>query len=191
MTAPTPEPIALEILPLVDHDGGNVLSIDLSAAINAAHATATTVANQVSDKARQAIAAAIECGELLNRQKGSLSFGGWLPWLAIHCPEISVATARRYMRLSKRSGLIDLTNSANLHQAYFATGILSEPASREAAQPDANTPVIKFTKGLDQFRRWYHRRTDDTPVAKWTPEARRLLRQELTWFKNLYDDLAA
>lgn len=51
--------------------------------------------------------------------------------------------------------------------------------------------MIQFTKGLDQFRRWYHRRTDDTPVAKWTPEARRLLRQELTWFKNLYDDLAA
>jgi hypothetical protein len=30
-----------------------------------------------------------------------------------------------------------------------------------------------------------------TPMTKWTPEARRLLRQELTWFKNLYDDLAS
>ncbi len=31
----------------------------------------------------------------------------------------------------------------------------------------------------------------DLPLAKWTPEARRLLRNELTWFKKLHDDRAA
>ena len=93
---------------------------------------------------------------------------------------------------SRKTTHVSFFNDAHsLRQAYLTTGVLPEPAPREAVQPDANTPVIKFTKGLDQFRRWYHRRTDDTPLAKWTPEARRLLRQELTWFKKLHDDLAA
>ncbi len=126
-----------------------------------------------------------------NANKASLPHGEWLDWLGVNCPEICDRTARRYIRLANRTHVSDLSDAHSLRKAYLATGVLPEPAPREAVQPDANTPVIQFTKGLDQFRRWYHRRTDDTPVAKWTPEARRLLRQELTWFKKLYDDLAA
>lgn len=195
MTKPQPKPVAaLEVLP-PDHatpaTTGALLNFDLSASINAAYLAARAAADNATDQARAAITSAVECGDLLLRQKASLPHGAWLPWLAQHCPDISAETARRYMRLSKRSQETDLTDATSLRQAYLATGVLPESPAREATPPDANSPVITFTRGLDQFRRWYHRRTEETPLAKWTPEARRLLRNELAWFKRLHDDLAA
>lgn len=180
--------LALEVLPPVLPA---TLPIDLSASINAAFATARTAADSATHEARAAITAAVQCGDLLTRQKASVPHGAWLAWLAAHCPAISAETARRYMRLSKRSQVTDLTDATSLRQAYLATGVLPEPPPRDNDTPDANAPLVTFTRGLDQFRRWYHRRTDELPVAKWTPDARRLLRNELVWFKKLHDDLAA
>ena len=195
MTKPKPELVApLEVLPpdtTAPGTQGAMLSIDLSASINAAFATARTAADSATNEARHAITAAVQCGDLLTRQKASVPHGTWLDWLAAHCPDISAETARRYMRLSKRSQVTDLTDATSLRQAYLATGVLPEEPPRDNDTPDANAPVVTFTRGLDQFRRWFHRRTEDKPLAKWTPEARRLLRNELAWFKKLHDDLAA
>ncbi|BET67416.1 hypothetical protein ASA1KI_23340 [Opitutales bacterium ASA1] len=192
MTKPQPDPAAtLEVLPPEPTTGGRLLSIDLSTSINAAYVAARAAADSATDKARDAILSAVQCGDLLTRQKASLPHGAWLPWLADHCPDISAETARRYMRLAKRSQVTDLTDATSLRQAYLATGVLPDAPPREASPPDANAPVITFTRGLDQFRRWYHRRTEEKPLAKWTPEARRLLRNELAWFVKLHDDLAA
>ena len=189
MTKPKPKfAAALEILPPVLPA---TLPIDLSASINAAFATARSAADSATNEARAAITAAVQCGDLLTRQKASVPHGTWLDWLAAYCPAISAETARRYMRLSKRSQVTDLTDATSLRQAYLATGVLPEPPPRDSNTPDANAPLVTFTRGLDQFRRWYHRRTDELPVAKWTPDARRLLRNELVWFKKLHDDLAA
>jgi hypothetical protein len=195
MTKPKPKLVApIEVLPpdtTAPDTQGAMLSIDLSASINAAFATARTAADSATSEARAAIIAAVQCGDLLTRQKASVTHGTWLDWLATHCPDISAETARRYMRLSKRSQVTDLTDATSLRQAYLATGVLPEPPPRDNDTPDANAPVVTFTRGLDQFRRWFHRRTEDKPLAKWTPEARRLLRNELAWFKKLHDDLAA
>lgn len=195
MTKPKPKLVApLEVLPpdtAAPDTQGAMLSIDLSASINAAFATARTAADCATNEARAAITAAVQCGDLLTRQKASVPHGTWLDWLAAHCPDISAETARRYMRLSKRSQVTDLTDATSLRQAYLATGVLPEPPPRDNDNPDANAPVVTFTRGLDQFRRWFHRRTEEKPLAKWTPEARRLLRNELSWFKKLHDDLAA
>lgn len=164
-------------------------AVDLAAEINAAFADAQSLAAAATASAKAAVLRAIECGQLLNRQKESLSQGNWQPWLAAHCPEISESTARRYMRLAKRSHVTVFENATGLRQAYLAAGVLPE-SPRTRREPDVNTPTVTFTRGLDQFRRWYHRRTDELPVEKWTPRARRILRNELTWFKNLYDRLA-
>ena len=191
---------ALEILPPLPRVSASasdnpeseiVVPQNLSASINAAFATARTAADSATHEARAAITAAVQCGDLLTRQKASVPHGTWLAWLAAHCPAISAETARRYMRLSKRSQVTDLTDATSLRQAYLATGVLPEPPPRDNGTPDANAPLVTFTRGLDQFRRWYHRRTDELPLAKWTPDARRLLRNELVWFKKLHDDLAA
>ena len=195
MTKPKAKLVAaLEVLPpdtTAPDTQGAMLSIDLSASINAAFATARTAADSATNEARHAITAAVQCGDLLTRQKASVPHGTWLDWLATHCPDISAETARRYMRLSKRSQVTDLTDATSLRQAYLATGVLPEEPPRDNATPDANAPVVTFTRGLDQFRRWFHRRTEEKPLAKWTPDARRLLRNELAWFKKLHDDLAA
>jgi len=187
MNALQPDTAPLEIVQ--PSTPGVVLSIDLAASINAAFTASRAAADSANGQARLAITAAVECGELLSRQKASLPHGAWQPWLAENCPEISFETARRYMRLAKRSELTDLTEAPNLHRAYLAAGVLPE-CRRTRREPDANTPTITFIRGLDVFRRWYHRRTDELPVEKWTPQARRILRNELTWFKKLYDRLA-
>ena len=101
MTAPKTKPVSLEIIPPAATDGGIVLSINLAVAINAAFTTAQTLAGSAREKAQHAIVAAIDCGRLLERQKGILPHGAWTDWLAVNCPEISARTAQRYIRLSK------------------------------------------------------------------------------------------
>ena len=168
----------------------SALSLNLAAEINAAFSEAGATAAAATLNAHQAVARALECGHLLNRQKDVLPHGTWQDWLAAHCPALSSPTARRYMRLAKRSQVTDLSDAGGLRQAYIATGVLPD-SPRQRREPDANAPTVTFTRGLDLFRRWFHRRTDDTPLAKWTPDARRLLRNELVWFKKLHDDLVA
>lgn len=174
MTAPPPD---------------SALHVDLSAEINAAFHEARTTAAAATSSARQAVTRALECGRLLNLQKQSLPHGQWQPWLIRNCPEISVVTARRYKRLAKRSHDHSLETASGLRQAYLATGVLPE-SPRERTR-NAHDPTVSFIRGLDQFRRWYHQRTDELPLEQWTPEARRLLRNELAWFKKLHDQLAA
>ncbi|MGH8021019.1 MAG: DUF3102 domain-containing protein [Opitutaceae bacterium] len=167
----------------------NTVAIDLSAQINAIFAEARAVARTAADHARQAIAKAIECGGLLQRQKDALPHGAWQPWLAANCPNISASTARRYMRLAKRSHLTVLQDAATLQQAYLATGVL--PESTRHRTPSSTAPTVSFVRGLDQFRRWFNRRTEEQPIHQWSPEARRLLRNELEWFKRLHDQLVS
>lgn len=166
------------------------LTLNLAAEINAAFAESSAIAAAAKLNAREAITRALECGRLLNLQKDALSHGQWQDWLAEHCPTISYPTARRYMRLSQNAPTNGLEDAAGLRQAYMATGVLPETL-RHRPEPDANTPTVSYVRGLDQFRRWFNQRIEVEPVAKWSPAARRLLRNDLAWFKKLHDDLAA
>ena len=118
MTKPQPKFAAvLEVLPPVLPA---TLPIDLSASINAAFATARSAADSATHEARAAITAAVQCGDLLTRQKASVPHGAWLAWLAAHCPVISAETARRYMRLSKRSvPLLQYRHSLHLPKGWY------------------------------------------------------------------------
>lgn len=77
-----------------------------AAAINAAHAEARA-------HAARAVERAIEAGDLLLEVKDSLPHGEWLPWLEIHCPDISRRTAQGYMRLA-RDLPTEMRNAAHL-----------------------------------------------------------------------------
>lgn len=165
------------------------LALNLAPQINAAFSEASAIAATATLNARQAVERALECGRLLNLQKDALPHGAWQDWLAAYCPVISAPTARRYMRLAKRSREHSLENAAGLRQAYLATGVLPD-SPRTRREPGAEDPTVTFVRGLDQFRRWFHQRTDDVPLEQWTPEARRLLRNELTWFRKLHERLA-
>src|SRR5512133_816016 len=119
MTQPQPDIVPLEILPAATP--GAVVSMNLAVPIKAAFEAAHTAAGFATDHARNAIAAAVECGQLLLRQKASLPHGAWQQWLNENCPEIAAETARRYMRLAKRSQETDLSDAISLRQAYLAT----------------------------------------------------------------------
>jgi hypothetical protein len=165
------------------------LAVNLSAEINAAFLDANGKAVKATETARQAVTRALECGHLLNRQKAAIGHGRWQQWLAVNCPSIAFPTARRYMKLARRVGAAGVSDAAGLRQAYLATGVLTA-GPRDHKAPGAECPTVSYVRGLDQFRRWFHRRIAEVPVEHWTPEARRMLRNDLAWFKRLHDQLA-
>ncbi len=165
-------------------------AVNLSAQINATFHEAHSMAASATLTARQAVTRALECGHLLNRQKIAVGHGHWQQWLAANCPAISFPTARRYMMLARRAGDVGLADAAGLRQAYLATGVFSGPPRLRRA-PAAQSPTVAFVRGLDQFRRWFHRRTAELPLDRWPPEARRTLGHELKWFARLHAQLAS
>ncbi|PTY02755.1 hypothetical protein DB346_08240 [Verrucomicrobia bacterium LW23] len=86
--------------------------------------------NQIPSRA---LVVALECGKLLLEQKESLPHGEWLPWLAANTPEISDATARRYIRLAKHADQLDLTTIGTLRQAYLAIGVVAKSPTKQKA----------------------------------------------------------
>jgi hypothetical protein len=164
-------------------------AVNLSAEINAAFHEAHSMAGSATLTARQAVTRALECGHLLNRQKAAIGHGRWQQWLAANCPAISLPTTRRYMMLARRAGTAGLTDAKGLRQAYLATGVFTTPPHRRRS-PGATSPTVCFVRGLDQFRRWFHRRTTELPLDRWTPEARRSLSHELKWFARLHAQLS-
>jgi hypothetical protein len=183
------------------------IQMNLASQILDAYREANQLAEQTKNYASQAIAKAIECGTLLTRQKESLGLGSWLEWLNIHLPEISDSTARRYMRLAKtakalpnssqtpenqspdQSHVTDLFNAATLRQAYIAAGILPMPENKGDMSPDPNKPWVRFTRYLDGFRLWFNKRMDEDPLDTWPENSRRVLKNELKWFAELYERL--
>lgn len=179
------------------------IQINLATQIREAYQEANHLAEQAKGYASQAVAKAIECGQLLIHQKASLGHGSWLEWLDQNLPEISESTARRYMRLAKaapslpdasdpasnQSPVTDLENAQTLKHAYIALGILPTPEEKVDQPPDPNKPWVRFTRFLDGFRLWFNRRMDEDPLDTWPDDSRRVLKNELKWFAELYQRL--
>lgn len=162
------------------------IQINLAEQIRQTFVEANRLAGDARAVAYDAIAKALECGRLLIQQKESLGHGSWLDWLDSNVPEISDRTARKYMALAKRNHGSDLNDTASLRQAYLATGIIPEPNEKPVATPDPNKPWVKFTRYLDGFRLWFNRRMDEDPLDSWPEDSRRVLKNELRWFAELY-----
>lgn len=165
------------------------IQINLTEQIREAFQDANRLATNARGVASEAVAKAIHCGQLLLQQKESLGHGSWLQWLDANVPEISEWTARRYMALAKRAHVSDLNDTATVRQAYLATGILPSPAATEAGPPDPNKPWVRYVRFLDGFRLWFNRRVDTDPLDTWPENARRVLKNELRWFAELYERL--
>lgn len=182
------------------------IQINLSEQIRAAYAEANAIAEKAKGYASEAVAKAIECGQLLIQQKAALGHGSWLDWVSENLSGISYETLARYMRVAKAaqkaplppsaetddsnlSPVTNLEDAPTLKQAYVALGILPPPTSKGDEQPDPNKPWVKFTRFLDGFRLWFNRRIDDDPLDTWPEDSRRILKNELRWFANLYERL--
>lgn len=88
----------------------------------------------------------------------------------------------------RRARILSLEAKKPTVAASSASGPVAGKRRRYPAQ-SAN-PTVVYVRGLDLFRAWFRRRTRRHPVDQWTPDARRLLRKELAWFKALHDLLA-
>lgn len=165
------------------------LQINLAEQIRKAFRDANRIAADARTVASEAVAKAIQCGQLLLEQKAALGHGSWLEWLDANVPEIGDRTARKYMALAKRNYDSDLTDSASLRQAYLATGIIPAPEEKAPSPPDPNKPWVRFTRYLDGFRLWFNRRVEDDPLESWPEDSRRVLKNELRWFADLYEHL--
>ena len=78
--------------------GGATLAMtarNLATEINEEHFAAHRAASSVVEHV-------LRCGALLIEAKAQGQHGGWLSWLAEHCPSISTRTAQAYMRLARR-----------------------------------------------------------------------------------------
>ena len=165
------------------------LQINLTEQIREAFRDANRLATDARAVASEAVAKAIQCGQLLLQQKESLGHGSWLEWLDANLPEITDRTARRYMALAKRTHVSDLNDTATVRQAYLATGIIPEPEEKTPTPPDPNKPWVRFTRFLDGFRLWFNKRVEDDPLDSWPEDSRRVLKNELRWFADLYERL--
>ena len=181
------------------------LQTNLAHQIRDAYRDATQLAEQSKGYASQAVAKAIECGQLLIRQKESLGHGSWMEWTATNLPDIHHDTLGRYMRVAKTAQVTlpsgenegdsnstrvsNLENAASLRQAFVAVGILPPPEDKSKQTPDPNKPWVKFIRFLRGFRLWYNKRIEEKPLHAWDEDSRRLLKNELRWFADLYERL--
>ena len=180
------------------------IEVNLAGKIRAVHAEAQVSAEQAKTYASHAVAKAVECGQLLLQQKEALGHGKWLDWQANNLPEISHDTVSRYMRVAKAATKVlpaaqgvddsnfasvrNLEDTPTLKQAYMALGLLPAPEKKPEVV-DPNKPWVKFTRHLDGFRLWFNKRMDEAPLSTWPEDSRRILKNELRWFVQLYERL--
>jgi hypothetical protein len=87
--------------------GGELALPELATAIEREHCAAITAA-------RSALEHAAECGRLLLEAKGSVSHGGWLPWVEASL-SFGPRQAQKYMRLAEHSGDLAQMRLENAH----------------------------------------------------------------------------
>jgi hypothetical protein len=131
----------------------------LASAINAEHDAALHAAMTAIEHARRA-------GALLIDAKDQLPHGSWLPWLAEHCPTISVRTAQGYMRLARA----DAQRVAHL-TVRDALALLSVPRDREAGRPLCGDEESVAIAELVSEGGWHE--DDEVQMAKLVSSIRR------------------
>lgn len=142
--------------------------------INDSFDAANKLAKQARDRAHEAIAEALLCGQLLNQAKQVVGHGLWLKWLEEHCPAIPQRTAHRYMLLSNSPHVAKMGECSGLRQAYIICGILPEPEHTEtlaSMQPAYTLVLNRFSSIRSQVAK--------LPLSQWPDDARDRLREEL------------
>jgi len=120
----------------VNHDEASGLSKrgpdrEVAAQILEAYHAAEELALQAAGSANNAIEQALRVGAMLNSKKSQVGPGNWSRWLKTYCPEVSLVTIGRWMKLArlKSNGLAAcLEGQQSLRSAYVAVGILPSPA---------------------------------------------------------------
>ena len=173
------------------------LELNYAPQIRFAHTEAARLADFAKDYAAQAVAKAVECGGLLIDQKTAVGSGSWTEWLTRHLPGVPPETLSRYMRAAKLSTLVAqpigidgnapiALPEAHNKQALIALGIIPSPENKRPNLLDPQRGWVRYVRFIDGFRKWFNKRIEDEPLDTWSEQARRLLKNELKWFAELY-----
>ena len=142
---------------------------------------------------RQSVLKAIETGALLCKAKKLVGHGHWEKWFADNIADqagFSVETAKRYMALSKRSGMTDLKTVEGLQSAYIACGIIAEtkPALKAIGMAEVDIVEQAFLGTTKRIKSTWGFLTEANPQS-WPEERRSALKSELTPMVELYNQL--
>jgi hypothetical protein len=130
----------------------------------------------------KAICAAIAAGQNLRLAKSHVEHGEFGKWVESNCPDISMETARRYMRLSKQSHVAALLDTGSLRQAYIMAGIVKdekaepETKSTQPSMPYSHRLCFKLIKELDELEDV----NDSAQIEKILPTMETIVR----WYLN-------
>jgi hypothetical protein len=89
---------------------------------------------------RNGLEHAVRCGQLLIKQKATLSHGEWLPWIMLNC-EFAINRADVYMRLASAK-LLSREQFKEVTSIRSALRLLNEPKPKKALPPPVE---ITFT----------------------------------------------
>ncbi|MCE9610239.1 MAG: DUF3102 domain-containing protein [Chthoniobacter sp.] len=130
---------------------------ELAKKINASLCAINSSISIAKKHAGLALSVAIKTGQYLEASRRKCEKGTWGKWREEHCPELSQATAYRYMSLARKfSHVISDGPVQTLRQAYIAIGLMSE--SRDDVKPSPNpsvaplTPLASALAGLNTWR---------------------------------------
>jgi len=96
-------------------------------------------AGKVLHTAEEMLERAKECGKLLLEAKESIPHGQFIPWMEENCASVSVATAQRYMKLSKEIPKNGMCGFKTIRQAYLACGVIKPKPQTQRAAPQVAT----------------------------------------------------
>jgi hypothetical protein len=118
------------------------IEVSIIESIKQTYSEAQLLAASASEKGREAILKARECGQHLISAKEAVGHGGWLTWLANpnHGWNLTAETARKWMQLAEVP-IEQLEQALSLRQAYIAAGILPEPHRWEKQSSSLPGPV--------------------------------------------------
>jgi hypothetical protein len=91
---------------------------DLSSQINNNHRRADTLARSSFEYAQK-------CGKALREAKAQVGHGGWLPWLARNCPDLSARRAQKYMQINEHWPQIEEALGQDFPETITLNGVLA------------------------------------------------------------------
>jgi hypothetical protein len=165
------------------------LEITLIEQIKRTFTEANDLAKAASDKGREAIMKARECGQYLIEAKQAVGHGKWLEWLAnsSHGWNLDHETARRWMKLALIP-IEQLDQALSLRQAYIAAGIIPEAqgnTGKVAASSGGDSwlnAILGVTERINKLR-------EASPVDEWPETQRMTMKEKLRPLVEFYEAL--
>lgn len=168
------------------------LSTVVFAELKAAVRDALDLRDETMRLVQRSLQAVVKAGALLNKAKDELRHGEFMPWVEEHLPEITHATAQRWMKLAQfaETHADRLDEAATVRQAYILAGILPEPES-SSGSGDSGAGGDAYLTYLVRSATHISARLSQRPISQWQAEEREVLRARLEPLVNIYKQLCA